>query len=658
MGKYASDIESTGLLDDLKKQKEPRLHNQGFKCMLTGKEILFTHDPQGSRGLVVGGDARHISELPEFLKQGHELNMHNGILYDVEALKILGVPEITACSVIDTLWISFAIQPERIRHGLAEYGEEFGVPKPKIENWENQTQQEYDHRVMQDTRIQYRLWQDQERFLQQLYYGNKKATYMDFVNYLMTKAKHLRIAQDNPVDLDVQKAQEYSKEWSERVEAKLGEIASVMPKVPVYVMKNPPKRDLFKLNGTLSVSGEKWVKLLALHEIDNLGYSESFKILKEMKDGNANSVTQMKDWLFNLGWVPETFKFERNKETGETRRIPQIYIPKSDGKLDPGIKALISKFEEIKLLEGLGVLKHRVSVVNGFLEAAVDGKVVARAQGLTNTLRLKHKDLVNMPSPRVWGGAELRSLLGAGEGYECMGSDQSSLEDRVKQHFQWPLDPEYVKAQMKSDYDPHLAVCLMGNLMTEEQVTSYKMKTVSEEVMKALAKIRSMGKSTNYACQYGAGIPTIARSASVDMETAERLYKGYWRLNWSVKRIAEECVTKTFGKYKWLYNPVNGFWYYLKKDKDRFSTLCQGTGTYVFDRWLDIINDICLERYKREMPLMGQWHDEGLWRTKLQKREIWQRIITTANERLNNILNMNREFASEPEFGPNYADVH
>ena len=55
---------------------------------------------------------------------------------------------------------------------------------------------------------------------------------------------------------------------------------------------------------------------------------------------------------------------------------------------------------------------------------------------------------------------------------------------------------------------------------------------------------------------------------------------------------------------------------------------------------------------------MGQWHDEGLWRTKLQKREIWQRIITTANERLNNILNMNREFASEPEFGPNYADVH
>ena len=55
MGVYASDIETTGLLDDMKKQKEPKLHNQGFKDMQTGEEILFTPDPQGSRGLVIGG---------------------------------------------------------------------------------------------------------------------------------------------------------------------------------------------------------------------------------------------------------------------------------------------------------------------------------------------------------------------------------------------------------------------------------------------------------------------------------------------------------------------------------------------------------------------------------------------------------------------------
>lgn len=658
MGIFAGDIETTGLLEDLKKQESPKLHNFGGKCMETGKEILFTPDPQGSRALVVGGDARHISEFPEFLKQGHTLVMHNGILYDAEALKILKVPEITHCPIIDTLWISYALQPERLKHGLEEYGEEYGIPKPKITDWENQTQQDYDHRVMQDARIQYKLWKEQERFLQQLYYKNPKATYQDWIAYIMMKVKHLRIAQDNPVVLDKENAQKYFDEWSLLAAKKQEEISDVMPKVPVYVMKNPPKKDLFKMNGQLSISGDKWVRLLALHGISNIDYKESFRVLKEMKRGNANSNVQMKEWLFNLGWVPETFKFDRNKETGDTRRIPQIYVPKSDGKLDPGVKALISKYKEIRLLEGLGVLKHRVGVMNGFLTAEVNGTVTARAQGLTNTLRLKHKELVNMPTDRVWGGKEIRSCLLAGEGFECMGSDQSSLEDRVKQHYQWPLDPEYVKAQMREDYDPHLAVCLMGGMLTEEQVTSYKMKTVSEEVMKAIGKIRSAGKSTNYACQYGAGIPTIARSAKVEMDVADRLYKGYWKLNWSVKVIAENTVTKTFGKYKWLFNPVNGFWYYLKKDKDKFSTLCQGTGTYVFDVWLDEINDICIERYKREMPLMGQWHDEGLWRVKLNKREIWNNVIETANTRLNAKLNMNREFASTPEYGPSYGQVH
>lgn len=499
MGVYASDIETTGLLEQLKAQENPKLHNFGGKCMETGKEILFTPDPQGSRALVIGGDARHISELPEFLRQGHTLVMHNGILYDVEALKVLNVPDIVKCKLIDSLWISYAIEPERIRHGLEEYGEEFGVPKPKIIDWENQTQQDYDHRVMQDARIQYKLWQQQERFLQQLYYKNPKATYHDFINYLMMKVKHLRIAQDNPVVLDKGKATKHHAEWALAAGKKQDEISDVMPKIPVYVMKNPPKKDLFKMNGQLSISGEKWVKLLALHGIGNLDYKESFKVLKEMKRGNAGGSKQLKDWLFNLGWVPETFKFDRNKETGETRRIPQVYIPKSDGKLDPGVQALIHKFPEIKLLEGLGVIKHRVSVVKGFLEAEINGTVTARAQGLTNTLRLKHKELVNMPTDRVWGGAEIRSCLLAGDGFECMGSDQSSLEDRVKQHYQWPLDPEYVKAQMRPDYDPHLAVCLMGGMLTEEQVTSYKMKTVAEEVMKAIGKVRSAGKSTNYA---------------------------------------------------------------------------------------------------------------------------------------------------------------
>lgn len=651
MGHWASDIETTGLLEMMRNQPNPRLHNFGFVDIKTGKELLFTHDPVGSKAAVYAGETRHISKLNDFLKEGHTLYMHNGILFDGEALRLLGYDGIDYCTIIDTLWISYGLYPERIRHGLEEYGEEYGVKKPKIEDWENQTQYEYDHRVMQDCRIQLRLTRELYRTLQGLYYGNEKATYQDYINFLMMKAKHLLIAQNNPVDLDVERAECYQKDWAARAEVRTGQLASIMPSVPKYELREKPKKPFLK-NQLLSATGLKWFMTLARAGEPSFDCPQGVRVLKEENLGNPGSHQQMKDWLFSLGWAPETFKYVRDKETGDQRRIPQVYIPKSDGKLDPDLQRLIKKHPKLEVLEGLGVLKHRITVVNGFLKAHVNGKIIGRAQGLTNTLRLKHKELVNLPSTRVWGGKELRSLLGAGEGYECMGSDQSSLEDRIKHHYQWPFDPEYVKLQMADGYDPHLQVCVSAGMLTEEQVRAHKAKEAD------YSDIRHAGKGGNYACQYGAGAPTIARSTGVDLSVAEKVHEGYWKLNWSIKAIADNVKVKIHEGQKYLYNPVNGFYYFLKADKDKFSTLCQGTGAWVFDTWVEIVDQTCLRKYKQNAPLMGQWHDEGLWRTKLGKRKIWEQIIADSIVELNQKTLMNRDFASTPSFGNDYSEVH
>ena len=60
----------------------------------------------------------------------------------------------------------------------------------------------------------------------------------------------------------------------------------------------------------------------------------------------------------------------------------------------------------------------------------------------------------------------------------------------------------------------------------------------------------------------------------------------YWQRNWSVKRVAEELTVKTVDGEMWLFNPVSELWYSLRYEKDRFSTLNQGTGVYCFDRWI------------------------------------------------------------------------
>ena len=36
--------------------------------------------------------------------------------------------------------------------------------------------------------------------------------------------------------------------------------------------------------------------------------------------GNPNSNDQVKDWLYSLGWKPRTYKFTRDKATGDERQ--------------------------------------------------------------------------------------------------------------------------------------------------------------------------------------------------------------------------------------------------------------------------------------------------------------------------------------------------
>ena len=85
---YAADIETTGLLEDLKNQENPRLHNFGLKRE-DGHEILFT---PGWNALVEAAceDIRPITELQAFLDTGPGLIMHNGMCYDLEALIFFG----------------------------------------------------------------------------------------------------------------------------------------------------------------------------------------------------------------------------------------------------------------------------------------------------------------------------------------------------------------------------------------------------------------------------------------------------------------------------------------------------------------------------------------------------------------------------------------
>jgi DNA polymerase I-like protein with 3'-5' exonuclease and polymerase domains len=643
MGIFAADIETSGLIDDMMRQENPRLHNLGLIAVDTEKEKLF--------------EGIQKKEIQEFFNTGPTLIMHNGKLFDAEALAFLGY-DVSKVKVIDTLPLSWYLEPQRLKHGLAEWGEFFGVPKPVIEDWENQTQEEYNHRVMEDCKIQVKLWHYLVKKLQVLY-GKEEGSYDKLIAYMMWKMDELVIQQRNRWKLDVPEAEKLQAKLEEEVAEKTVKLIEVMPQVPVYVVKSRPAKP-FKKNGDLSSHGEKWKELT-----ESLGlpfeHTEDIKVVKEMIQGNPASHVQMKAWLDSLGWEPETFKFVK-EDDGSMRQIPQINL--KGGEICQSVKDLIPKCAGIEHIAGLGILNHRVSVVKGFLRDAVNGELTARASGFTNTLRLTHKECVNLPSLRVKYGKELRGLLMARPKKVLLGSDLSSLEDRLKHHFQWKLDPEYVKTQMSKGFDPHLTIAVIAGLLSQEDAewyVWYKGQEVHNDVddtrFKRLDEIRATGKSTNYACQYGAGVKTIARTAKVSEKIAKKLHAAYHKMNWSIAKIASMTLVKKTDFGMWQKNPINGMWYSLREEKDRFSTLIQGTGAYILDIWLYHAKRLA-EKRNLDFNLLGQFHDEKILELDEDQKDAYHNLVADAMQAVNNQLKLNRELACDIKFGKKYSDIH
>ena len=157
--------------------------------------------------------------------------------------------------------------------------------------------------------------------------------------------------------------------------------------------------------------------------------------------------------------------------------------------------------------------------------------------------------------------------------------------------------------------------------------------------------------SVEHQGQYGAGPPRLALTADISLAKAEQVWKTYWEKNWAIKKVAEKQIVKTISGQMWLYNPISRFWYSLRYEKDRFSTLIQGTAAFVFDEWVRIF------RAKRSQ-LTGQFHDEVVLEIKKGYRDRAEKLLREAIEELNNQLKLNRELGIDIQFGDRYSSIH
>jgi hypothetical protein len=395
---------------------------------------------------------------------------HNFIRWDAVHLEHLLEIKIEA-TLVDTLALSWYLEPKRPKHGLEDYGVEFGYPKVVITDWENQTQGDYEERCHRDVEINRILWDRQWAQLVELYEEEDDA--WRFIYYLMFKMDCAREQEASRWKLDVVRCSEGLIELTELQASKKLELGTVMPQVPVWKVKSYPAKPL-KKDRSKSASGIKWDEF-CVSQGKPIGYRGDIDFIHSYKEPNAGSVPQIKDWLFSLGWVPIHLKYVRNKETGDVRTIPQVASEHIKGEVCDSVKALFELEPKLEVLNGLSILTHRIGILKGYLDNVdEDGYIRAEIQGFTNTLRFKHKVVLNLPGIDKPYGELMRGCLIAPEGYELCGADMSSLEDRTGMHYQYPLDPGYVDKKSAVGYDPHTTMSIVAGMITPEEEEFYK----------------------------------------------------------------------------------------------------------------------------------------------------------------------------------------
>lgn len=595
--------------------------------------------------------ADHDAMRKFFAKEDAWFIGHNIFAFDIPVLERLLDIKIDRKRCFDTLYLSRALFPERTGHGLDDWD---SAQKVKVdpEEWKTMSYERARVRCEADTNINWRVWKNIKLVLMELY-DHKVEDLKSYLRYMSFKADCASRAEQNGWTLDRELAEKNLAELTEWRDERFAALEAELPERPIIKKMKRPEKMYKKDTDELTVVGERWY--VRCKQTGTDPDAEVCEYQDGVKKPSAGSVPQLKEWLFSLGWKPSEFKF--NKDSG--KEVPQINCqdPDRKGEVSDSVMALRDKAPEaIDALSDLSILKHRVSILEGFLDKVRDdGRIPATVGGLTNTLRFTHSGAIcNLPGVAGKYGDYVRPCLIAGPGKKLMGADLTSLEDRTKQHYMWDYDPEYVKTMMADDFDPHLDLALVGKAITEEEIEAYKQG--GDNIVKSIKPIRTKYKTVNYASTYGAGGARIATAANVDKDEGFYLHKVYWERNWAIKAIASDCKVKTDEKGQmWLFNPVSKMYYELRHDKDRFSTLNQGTGSFIFDCWLGYVLQSIGERGK----LIAQFHDEFIIEVDDDTDENELRgVVVDAVERVNRLLKLNRSMGCDVQFGEHYGQIH
>lgn len=582
----------------------------------------------------------------------------------------------------DLYILSQFLDPDRPRHSLASYGEEYSDNKLDFEDF-SQYSEEMRTYCKQDVNLTLKVFNRLTSTAKKLYVEwitpAFKLTQKDYYLYSAQAYSGVKFDKEAAIKLAAE------------IEAEMQEINDyVLPKLPPRSLKEGEKQFYtmpakpFKKDGTLSSTMMDW---LEKHNAEIIGNTEviaygkrygieakkllDIELPMEIKDGD-----DIKNWLISKGWEPTLYNFKRGPDGKPERDSKGEVItttPKlqEQGKLCPNLMKLDDDLPKriVKFLS----LRNRKSVIEGWLgnwRLDFDGRLSAEISGFTPTFRVKHKTVVNLPkaSPEVLKGYEVRSLFIVEDGMKYVSADAAALENRTVADLTFKYDDGKF-ADLVLNGDSH---SFNAKVFFPEQTKQFDLNDPAfSKDDPEFKPFRNKAKTGAYSLAYGASVKKFTKSLGLSERDGKIAYDNYWEANKGLKELKEglEGYWSTKGGKK--YVPGRDGRLLTARSKHLLVNLMgQNLGATIMSiafclvdnqlGWLDIDDNGCpYYTYKDKLVMrIAAFHDQGDFESEPEVAEEVGQMLVDGIKKAGTMLRMKVELDGEAKVGNNAAEIH
>jgi hypothetical protein len=540
-----------------------------------------------------------IEQGIKLLEQADEWIGHNIIAFDIPVLeKLFGIKR--AARILDTLVVSRLLYTDRSGgHSLESYGERLGLVKLEAPGFESFTPGLLTY-CERDVDLNHRVLG--------LLEGDLKNGNWD-----------VAVQSEHAIAEIMQRQEQHGFAFNKAeaialVDTISAEITSIDTRLNDLVGRRiRPRTDVkkpFNINGSLSGRVQQYCDQYCL---DPSLIAGPFQFL-DYEYYNYESPVQQKEIALRLGWRPVA----RTKA--------------GHSKLDDSV---LSIGEVGSLLLRRNVISHRRSQVQGLIQRCdSNGRVHGGANPCgTNTHRMRHKVIVNIPRITSEYGKEIRGLFVASPGKILAGYDAKQLELRILAHYIG--DQDYVERVTTTD-------------------KSRDAHTLAAQA--AGSGNRDLGKGINYALIYGAGDARLGSLAGGDTGTGASIRAELYRLIPGLERIVR--AAKAAAQRGHLIG-LDGRKHFIRTTiASPLNTLIQGGGSVYMKRVTIILDELMAgeDGYHKVVDM----HDEAQWEIPdtEEAKGIFKSAVHEAFERANEFFNLRCPQEPDVKFGNSWEDTH